>query len=96
MSLPPQKHSASPTPPPPPVDPLDAFTLVLRLFGFLALSALAVTYVIQKRFLFALAFGFVALLIQWRAIALIRRLREDALALLDAAAASAEAEEKAP
>lgn len=93
MSLPQPNQSA---PPPPPVDPLDAFTLVLRLFGFLALSALTVTYVLQKRFLFALAFGFIALLIQWRAIALIRRLREDALARMDAEAAADEPEEKAP
>lgn len=89
MNPPPQNQS-SPPPPPPRVDPLDAFTLVIRLFGFLALSALAVTYAFQKRFLFALAFAAVALLIQWRAIALIRRIRTDAFARVDAAAESEE------
>ena len=94
MSLSPQQNPSSPpppSPPPPRVDPLDAFTLVIRLFGFLALSALTVTYLFQKRWMFALAFGFVALLIQWRAIALIHRLREDALARMEAEAAASSA-----
>lgn len=100
MSLSPHNQPSAPPPPLPRVDPLDVFTLAIRLFGFLALSALTVTYLFQKRWMFALAFGFVALLIQWRAIALVRRLREDALARMEAEAAAtvapAETSEKAP